>query len=67
MMDYDRSIKSLSCREFLKFKLGQYNTREIIQNYFKTVKYTLSENRHFVLKIISIKLVINQKNNGEIN
>ena len=66
-MDRDLSIKSFSFIHFLKFRLGKDNTRKIIQNYFETIKYTLSKNRHFVLKTISIKLVIKQKSNGEIN
>ncbi len=67
MMDCDLTVKSLSRRDFLKFRLGKDNIRKIIQNYFETIKYTLSKNRHFVLKTISIKLVIKQKSNGEIN
>ena len=67
MMYCNGSIKPLSCRDYFKFRLGKDNIREIIQNYFETTKHTLSENRRFVLKTISIKLVITQKSNGEIN
>ena len=50
MMDCDLTVKSLSRRDFLKFRLGKDNTREIIQNCFETTKYTLSESRRFVFK-----------------
>ena len=61
MLGCDLSIKSLNFIDFRKFRLGKGNTIEIIQNYFERSKYNFNENRHFVLKTISIKLVIAQK------
>ena len=54
-------LKILGCRDFLKFILGKDNTRKISQNYFETIKYTLSEHRHFVLKKYQSSLLLRKK------
>jgi len=42
--------KNFGSKDFFKLRLGNDNTREIIWNYFETIKCTLIKNKHFVFK-----------------